>query len=309
MLNMSVTRNHADALLLSGGLDSSILACILKPAMSLTISLGQNAPDVEPATIVAGMYSEGHKVIRLGYERLLEIIGQLINIFRTFDPIEIRNSSVLLAGIRSAQEEGYKKLMTGDGGDELFAGYNYLKRYYTDLPALDDQLHKLWQSMRFSSSLIGKIIGMDIKTPFLDNKFLTYAKSIDIHEKIGEYSGQKWGKFILRRCYECKLGKQIAWRSKLAQEEGAGITNIKDFISSMTADRDFHLGIKKALSEGVTIRDKEHLYYYILFRKHFPAPKDEPCLYLRCPECKGCFESATQYCHICGAFPVIPQSI
>ena len=65
MLNMSVTRNHAEALLLSGGLDSSILACILKPAMSLTISLGQNAPDVDPATIVAGMYSEGHKVIRL----------------------------------------------------------------------------------------------------------------------------------------------------------------------------------------------------------------------------------------------------
>ena len=120
---------------------------------------------------------------------------------------------------------------------------------------------------------------------------------------------RKWGKFILRRCYESKLGKQIAWRSKFTQEEGAGITNIKDFISSITADRDFHSGIKKALSEGVRIRDKEHLYYYILFRKHFPAPKDEPCLYLRYPECKGCFESATQFCHICGAFPVTPQSI
>lgn len=303
---MSVKRNYADALLLSGGLDSSILACILNPTMSLTISLGQNAPDVEPASLVAAMYSKDHKVIRLSYKRLLEIIEQLISIFRTFDPMEIRNSSVLLAGIRAAQEQGYRNLMTGDGGDELFAGYNYLKRYYTDLHALDGKLHKLWQSMRFSSLLIGKIIGVDIKAPFLDKKFLIYTKSIDIHQKIGQYSGQTWGKFILRKCYEFSLGKQIAWRSKSPQEQGAGITNIKDFISMNMSERDFQMGTKQALFEGVRIKDKEQLYYYTVFRKYFPAPKDEPCFYLRCPDCKGCFNSTTQFCHTCGAFPVNP---
>ena len=307
LLKASVDRNYADALLLSGGLDSSILACVLKPSLSLTISLGQNAPDVEYAKIVAGMYTKRHKLIKLSYKSLLEVIEKVIRIFKTFDPMEIRNSSVLLSGISAAQDHGIRKLMTGDGGDELFAGYNYLKRYYMDVSSLDYQLHKLWDSMHFSSLIIGNAIGVKIKTPFLDKEFLTYAKSIDTSEKIGEYSGQRWGKFILRRCYESELGKQIAWRSKLAQEQGAGITNIKGFISKNMDDRAFHLGTRQALSDGVRIRDKEHLYYYIIFRKFFSAPKNELCPYRRCPECNGCFNSNTQFCRICGAFPVVSK--
>ena len=307
LLKASVDRNYADALLLSGGLDSSILAYILKPSFSLTVSLGQNAPDVQYAKIVANMYSKRHKLIKLSYKSLLEVIQKVIRIFKTFDPIEIRNSSVLLSGISAAQDHGNQKLMTGDGGDELFAGYNYLKRYYMDVSSLDHQLHKLWESMRFSSLTIGNAMGVKIKTPFLDKDFLTYAKSINTSEKIGEHSGQVWGKFILRRCYEFELGKQIAWRSKLAQEQGAGITNIKDFISKNMDDRVFHLGKKQALSDGVRIRDKEHLYYYIIFRKFFSPPKNESCPYRRCPECNGCFNSITQFCRICGAFPVAPR--
>jgi asparagine synthase (glutamine-hydrolysing) len=307
LLKASVDRNYADALLLSGGLDSSILACVSKPSLSLTISLGQNAPDVEYAKIVAGMYTKRHKLIKLSYKSLLEVIEKVIRIFKTFDPMEIRNSTVLLSGISAAQHHGIRKLMTGDGGDELFAGYNYLKRYYMDVSSLDYQLHKLWDSMHFSSLIIGNAIGVKIKTPFLDKEFLTYAKSIDTSEKIGEYSGEKWGKFILRRCYESELGKQIAWRSKLAQEQGAGITKIKVFISEKMDDRVFHLGARQALSDGVKIRDKEHLYYYIIFRKFFSAPKNESCPYRRCPECNGCFNSITQFCRICGAFPVVSK--
>jgi asparagine synthase (glutamine-hydrolysing) len=309
LLDKSVQKNYADALLLSGGLDSSILASIAKPKVSFTISLGDNAPDLEYAIRVANKFSTEHKVVKLTFEKLLEIIEELIRVLRTFSPLEIRNSSVILAGIMAAMNEGYDRIMTGDGGDELFAGYNYLRRYYCDVSALDKELHKLWESMHFSSLYLGKVTGLYVKTPLLDPEFVRYAKSVHTAYKIGKYHGLTWGKFILRKCYEFDLGKQIAWRPKLAQEEGAGTTNIKSFISKKLDDHYFSLGYRNALSESTKLRDKEHLYYYLLYRKYFPAPKDEVCKdYPRCSECKGCFTTTGRYCRICGSFPVEPES-
>jgi asparagine synthase (glutamine-hydrolysing) len=305
LLSQSVNRNHADALLLSGGLDSSILASILNPKCALTVSLGNNTPDLEFSRSVATRYSENHIQIILTDEQLLEVIEQVVRTLKTFDPMEIRNSSVVFVGMKIAQENGYAKVMTGDGGDELFAGYNYLRRYFSDISALDVELRRLWDRMHFSSSQIAKTIGIEVKTPFLDGKFSNYAKSIDVSHKIGQYRRYQWGKFILRKCFELDLGKEIVWRQKFAQEQGAGTVKIKNYFSN-NFDEGYQMETKQALSAGVKIRDKEHLYYYKLFRKYFSSPKDEKCSCLRCPECNGCFNSIGKFCRICGAFPVIP---
>ncbi len=308
LLNMSLRRNYADALLLSGGLDSSILAFVGKPKVSFTVSVGDNAPDLDYATRVAARHNIEHILVKLTYEVLLQIIEELIRILKTFSPLEIRNSSVLLAGIRAARDEGYKYLMTGDGGDEIFAGYNYLSRFYGDVDALDKELHKLWESMHFSSKYLGKVTGIDIRTPLLDSEFVNYAKSIRTIDKIGKYEGLTWGKFILRKCYESDLGKDIVWRPKLAQEQGAGTSIITSIISGKFDDYTFALGQNKALAESTKLRDKEHLYYYSLYRKYFPAPRDEACNgHLRCTECRGCFTTGGQYCNICGSYPVKPE--
>jgi asparagine synthase (glutamine-hydrolysing) len=308
LLHESVQKNYAEALLLSGGLDSSILACIVKPKVSFTVSLGDNAPDLEYATAVAAKYSREHIIVKLTNEKLLEIIEELVKVMKTFSPLEVRNSSVALAGIKAAKNKGCEYIMTGDGGDELFAGYNYLSRYYDDTKRLDKEIHKLWNSMHFSSLYLGEISGIDVKTPFLEENFVNYAKSIQIVDKIGNHDGLRWGKFILRKCYEPDLGQEIVWRPKLAQEEGAGTTNIRSFISEKLDNDSFILGQENALSESTKLRDKEHLYYYLLYRKYFAAPKDEGCDNdLRCTECKGCFTVTGQYCRICGSFPVKPE--
>ena len=66
-------------------------------------------------------------------------------------------------------------------------------------------------------------------------------------------------------------------------------------------------GMNRALSDNIRIRDREHLYYYTVFRTYFCAPKDELCGDFRCPDCKGCLNSITRFCHICGAFPIMPM--
>src|ERR687898_1362476 len=115
LLTESVQRNHADALLLSGGLDSSILASILRPQYSLAAGFGKGAPDLVYAREVAEIYSKHHVEVIFGQNRMAELVEQVIQIFRTFDPIEIRNSAVALACIEWAKSDGYSSIMTGDG--------------------------------------------------------------------------------------------------------------------------------------------------------------------------------------------------
>jgi asparagine synthase (glutamine-hydrolysing) len=292
--------------MLSGGLDSSILASILRPKYSVTAGFGFDAPDFIYARRIAEKYGTKHVEVIFDQNRMAELVEQVIQVFKTFDPIEIRNSVVALAGIEKAKSDGHFVIMTGDGGDELFAGYNYLARYYSDLRKLDSELHRLWRVMHFSSKELGKHAGVEVRTPFLDEGFMSFAKSISVDEKVGEHGGEKWGKFILRKCFEPSLG-DIVWRQKLAQEYGAATNKYRNYIEDMLNEQAFSSKTKAAKEQdGVVIRSKEHLHYYGIFRSYFLAPKEEGCE-LHCPQCSGCMAQGSRFCRICGAYPVTPK--
>ncbi|HLG37485.1 MAG TPA: asparagine synthase C-terminal domain-containing protein [Nitrososphaera sp.] len=307
-LEDSVMRNRCDALLLSGGLDSSILAGIIRPRYAVTCSFGQDAPDTVYANEIAEKFCSAHVNVSISIEKMLDLVEQLVQIFRTFDPVEIRNSTVALAGIEQAKVDGYTEIMTGDGGDELFAGYNYLSRYFSDLPRLDSEIRRLWKVMHFSAHKIGEHVGVEVKKPYLDPEFMEYAKSLPVEVKVGEHEGRKWGKFILRTCYEPILGSRIAWRTKLAQEQGAATDRFESYINEKIDDLTFSNKITIAKNEGVSLRSKEHLHYYALYRSYFAAPREEFCA-LRCPSCHACMEVNSRFCRTCGAFPVTPISL
>ena len=306
-LEESIERNHAKALLLSGGLDSTVLASILRPEYSVTAALGNEAPDLAYAKKAGEKYSAKHVEEIFDNERIAQMVEVVVQAFKTFDPIEIRNSCVALAALERAKRDNYRRVMTGDGGDELFAGYNYLSRYYGDLDKLDHELARLWQLMHFSSRTLGDKIGVEIVTPFLDVEFAKFAKDIDVKEKVGEHGGQKYGKFILRRCFEPKIGP-LVWRVKTAQERGAATDRFCTFIERMIDDATYANRVRTAMAEGVKIRSKEHLNYYAIFRSYFPPPQEESrnCDTV-CPQCRASL-STGRFCRTCGAYPVTPVS-
>lgn len=308
-LAASVRRNSADALLLSGGLDSAVLASILRPAYTVTAAYGGDAPDLAFAKKIAQMYSGRHVEAVFSENEMADMVETVVQVFHTFDPIEIRNSCVALAGLVQAKKDGHSKVMTGDGGDELFAGYNYLSRYYDDPGRLEQELVRLWDVMHFSSKALGDHIGVQVVAPFLDEEFAAYAKSVSVEEKVGERAGQKWGKFVLRRCFERDLG-DIAWRPKMAQEQGAATDRFCGFIEQRIDDGTFANRVRRAKEEGVIIRSKEHLNYYAIFRSYFPPPQEESagCKFA-CPNCRACIRQDGRFCRTCGAYPVVPVSL
>lgn len=312
MLKEIITKEKASGLLLSGGLDSSIIASFQKPQYTFTVTLhGSHASDSEYARLIANQYGTNHITIKLKTIELLKIEEKIIELFSTFDPIFIRNASVIFAGVQKAKELGVVTLMTGDGGDELFAGYNYLKRYFNDTKKLEEEVKRLWGIMHFPSVTIGNFFNVKVTSPFLDEKFIKFAKSIDISMKIGRYKNKLWGKFILRKCFEnWQHLEKSAWREKEAQEEGSGFSKIGNYFENQfLTNKEFIDEIQRIKEmESVNIRNKEHLFYYITYRKYFSPPRSQIGLIEQriCPDCNGSFMWNGKFCRRCGAYPVNP---
>jgi asparagine synthase (glutamine-hydrolysing) len=302
----SVQRNLCDAVLLSGGLDSSIIASIAAKLINLTgiTVVYENAPDLIYARIIAEKYSIRHLIKHLTALDVDNAIENVVRIMKTFDPMEIRNTSVLYTSLKELRNNGFGSVMTGDGGDELFVGYNYMMRL--DVEKLESELQKLWDVMHFSSIVIGKELGISVKTPYLDKEFLEFSERIPTELKIRRQNGSNYGKWILRSCFEDFVTKDVAWRKKMPLEEGAGLDVFATRFNSAISNTDFAEKIKYHSShDSVRIRNKEHLHYYTIYRKFFDAPKSGECEY-RCPDCMGCVNSDSRFCKTCGAFPIKP---
>ncbi len=302
-LKKIVNKYLDNSLLLSGGLDSSVLCYLMRPKLSIVTSLGPNSEDLKYAKSIGKKYSQNHIECVVDFEDIVGIVPNIIKTFRTFDPLEIRNSSVVFFGMRAAKYHGYDGIVTGDGADELFAGYNYFQRYFTDLRKLQEILIELWKIMRFSSRKIGKTLGVTVNTPYLENPLYDLATSIDINDKVGEFKSKKWGKFILRKAFEKELGSTV-WRNKMALEEGSGFQEISNKIGDLIDDEEFEKESKIVALDNVIVRDKEHLYYYRIYKSFFGCPAKQSCDSLRCLFCSSCL-TYPKYCYTCGAFPPV----
>jgi asparagine synthase (glutamine-hydrolysing) len=290
-------------LLLSGGLDSTIICSLIEPGLTIVISFGELSQDLHHSRIVAQRYSRSHIEMIIDLHKYKTLVPHVIRILKTFDPIEVRNSCVLFVGIMELKNMGYSEVVTGDGADELFAGYNYLLRYYSEPSILERVLLDLWEYMHFASKDFGSAVGMKIYTPYLDEPFISFAKGLDVREKIGEKMGKKWGKYILRTAFENKLGT-LVWREKMALEHGSKMDLVSRLIEEMVSKKEFELNKKRCLAEHVIIRTKEQMYYYEVYRSFFCPPYIDVCNSMRCPYCYAGITRSKRYCHTCGSFPL-----
>lgn len=211
-------------------------------------------------------------------------------------------------------------MITGDGADELFAGYSFM--WNTTNP-IDWKLKRDKQAynMSFTTSTLAKEMGLEVYSPFTDPDFIDWAvNNTDMNDCVSELPielspgpvesriRQQTGKVCLRLAFP---ESPAAYRSKEPIEVGSGFNQayILEYFSTLTSDADF-LNEKTRIfaQDSVTIRDKEHLYYYYIFKNVFsdgiieghPRFSTQHC-------CIGCgyqlksFDS--MFCYICGAYP------
>lgn len=307
LIEKAVEKNLTEGILLSGGLDTSILAFMASKyarQKAFTCAFqGAPAPDIEHARLMTKKLNLPHYLHFFTEEELYDAARFVIKTLRVFDPMEVRNSSTICIGLRFAKDNGVKSVMTGDALDELMAGYPWLFKWKEK--ELEAELQKIWDTMFFSSIPIGKAVGVEVKTPYLDPDFKAFAMNLSIDYKIREEKGQRWGKWIMRKAFEDVLPPEIAWRRKDPIEVGSGTTTLPNFFNTKIGDEEFEEKRKKYLEmDKVTIRDKEHLFYYEIYREEVGIPQPKNPEGKICPQCNSNVPPGSSFCRTCGAFPI-----
>ena len=307
LLRDAVEKNAADALLLSGGLDTSILAAVSEEAgkkrKALTVSMaGSSAPDLEYAKKIAQKFLYEHHLIHITENEALEKIPEVIKAVGSFDPA-LPNDLVIYIALKEAKNLGIGSVMTGDGADELFAGYSYMHGLSHE--ELNKYIRNISKTMYFSSNKLGDFLGVEIKQPYLDTGIVDFALDINPGLKVKEIEGRKYGKWILRRAYEKELG-EVAWRAKEPIEFGSGTTKLRDIIASKISDAEF---AEKKREYEMEFMNKEHLFFYEIYKKVVgEVPKATAKMKIKtnvCPLCKAELPENRFHCYICGfSYPI-----
>ncbi len=290
---------------LSGGLDSTIIAWHARlegrpqgVAITARDFVSRDLAYCQMASIDLDVPLE---ISDVGTDELFDGISETIKILGNYNDIEIRNSVVMYMAIKWAADHGYDSIATGDGADELFAGYKFLIN--TPEEKLAGELERVRGSMHFTSHKIGRAFGVSVISPFLDEEVVQAAREIDASLKVGtrrpgrEVGGRapdgvgvgsvdgdgeeggsgktRHGKWILRMAFEDVIPRRIAWRPKAAMQDGAGTAGLTElFDVMMRMDAEAYAKKCRTIREedGVTIRSSESMHYYEIFRGEFGIP-------------------------------------
>ena len=300
-LKESTERNRSDVILLSGGLDTSILAFLARPKVALTVALkGSQAPDLVYSEKIAKLLKIEHRKVEFNVEQALNTLPEVIRILKTFN-LALPNDLSIYFALKVARESNIRSAMTGDGSDELFAGYSYMASLLPE--ALGEYIRKLSRSWHFSANEIGKALGIEVKQPFLDEDFVRFALEIGPELKVKEGIG----KYILRKSFEGLIPQEIIWRKKEPIEYGSGSNRLHKLIENMISDEEFQSVKEKT---GIKFLNKEHSFYYRIYNEVVgEIPKASPSASSpftgkawgeleSCPCCGAQLNKS--YCRVCG---------
>ncbi|MBU8908370.1 asparagine synthase B [Desertibacillus haloalkaliphilus] len=260
--------------LLSGGLDSSLIAAIAqkyrnqeRPLHSFCVGI-EGSPDIEAARDVAKSIGTIHHEHIYTKEELIDALPEVIYYLESYDPSLVR-SAIPCYFVSKLAAKHVKVVLSGEGADELFSGYAYLQEI-TDETKLNEELIRIINSlhninlqrldrMSMAHSLEGRV-------PFLDLELIDYALKIPSSLKLS--NEEEMEKALLRRAFEGVLPEHILWRKKAEFSEGSGAVDIlESYANEAVTDEEL---VCAQNNESITIRSKQEWLYYKIFKNYYP---------------------------------------
>ena len=276
--------------LLSGGLDSSVISAIAKKYASRRIETNgrleawwpqlhsfaiglKGAPDLAKAREVAEHIGTVHHEINYTIQEGLDALRDVIYYIETYDVTTVRASTPMYLLARVIKSMGIKMVLSGEGADEVFGGYLYFHKapnageFHRETVRKLSKLH-LYDCLRANKSL--SAWGVEGRVPFLDKEFLDVAMNIDPRLKM--CPGKTIEKKIVREAFADMLPYSVAWRQKEQFSDGVGynwIDTLKEMTAQAVSDEQMAHAAKRFPIH--TPRNKEEYYYRSIFEEHFPS--------------------------------------
>lgn len=223
---------------LSGGLDSSVIAALAAKALDRplkTFSVGTaGSPDLAAARAVARHIGSDHRELVFTAADLARVLPHVVYHLESAD-VDLVRSAMPTHFATTLASAHVKAVLTGEGADELFAGYTYHHAYAGKGRALADELTRSLGTMHnINLQRVDRITmaqGLEARTPFLDRDLIAFAQSIpaSLKMKVGDGTvGGTTEKWILRKACEDLLPTDIVWRKKVQFDEGSGTVDALD---------------------------------------------------------------------------------
>ncbi|MCQ2199688.1 MAG: asparagine synthase B [Paludibacteraceae bacterium] len=277
--------------LLSGGLDSSIVSAVAKKFASQRVESGdkqgawwpqlhsfavglKGAPDLVAAKKVADHIGTVHHEINFTVQEGLDAVRDVIYHIETYDVTTVRASTPMYLLARVIKSMGIKMVLSGEGADEIFGGYLYFHKAPNAEELHKETVRKLsklhmYDCLRANKSL--SAWGVEGRVPFLDKEFMDVAMRLNPKDKLSGTVG-KIEKWILRKAFEDYLPQEVAWRQKEQFSDGVGyswIDTLKELTSQKVTDEQMsHAAERFPINPPMT---KEEYYYRSIFEEHFPS--------------------------------------
>lgn len=283
--------------LLSGGLDSSVISAITKkyaarrieddekseawwPQLhSFAVGL-KGSPDLAASLEVARHLGTVHHEIHFTEQEGLDAIRDVIYHIETYDVTTIRASTPMYLMARKIKAMGIKMVLSGEGADEVFGGYLYFHKAPNAKEFHEETVRKLLALHMYDCARANKAMaawGVEARVPFLDKKFLDVAMRINPKDKM--CGNGKMEKYIIRECFESYIPASVAWRQKEQFSDGVGYSWI-DTLKAVAAEQisDQQLANAAFRFPYNTPTSKEAYLYREIFEELFPLPSAAECV-------------------------------
>lgn len=278
--------------LLSGGLDSSVISAIAAKYSRQRVESGdtqeawyprlhsfavglEGSPDLVAAKKVAEHIGSVHHEIHFTVQEGLDAVRDVIYHLETYDVTTVRASTPMYLMARVIKSMGVKMVLSGEGSDELFGGYLYFHKapsaeeFHNETVRKLGKLH-LYDCLRANKALMSW--GVEGRVPFLDKEFIDVAMTVNPADKMVAAHDPKIEKWILRKAFEDLLPADIVWRQKEQFSDGVGYSWIdtlketaeREVTDEMMANAKFRFPVN-------TPQNKEEYRYRTIFEEHFPS--------------------------------------
>ncbi len=276
--------------LLSGGLDSSVISAIAEKYSEMRIeddsrskaywprlhsfAVGlKGAPDLAKAKIVADHIGTVHHEINYTIQEGLDALRDVIYYIETYDVTTVRASTPMYLLARVIKSMGIKMVLSGEGADEIFGGYLYFHKAPDAQAFHEETVRKLSKLHQYDCLRANKSLsawGVEGRVPFLDKEFLDVAMRLNPTNKL--CPGTTIEKRIVREAFADMLPSEVAWRQKEQFSDGVGyswIDTLKQITSKAVSDDEMaHASERFPINPPKT---KEEYYYRSIFAEHFPS--------------------------------------